>query len=413
VLSIQRFAFGLPIAAIIMLAWPICVSAEPPTPPADDDEASRLESELNETLSIADPPSAGSTGQGGSVKDVLKGLIPQMSFILDVAGAWYSEEPIRPGAHDPSRTGFTFQQLELHAESSVDHIFELQLNLVFAEFGVEVEEAYARTLGLPGGLQVRAGQMLTRFGRLNETHPHSWSFVDQPLVNGKFFGSEGSRGLGGEVSWLAPLPWFLEVSGAMTEAGGACCARSFFGGNDFEVEGIGDFVYTVTLDQFFPLDDDWSISWGLSGQFGPNATGQDNRTEIYGSDLYLRWRPVDSTSRTAVSVQIEGMFRTRQVPGDVLQDWGLYAQLVANLTPRWEIGGRYDWVSGVAGDPLDPAEDAARHRASVQVTFYPSHFSRIRLQGNHDRPLWEGSDNGWAVILGLEFLIGAHGGHAF
>ena len=59
-----------------------------------------------------------------------------------------------------------------------------------AEFGVEVEEAYLTTLALPANLQVRASQFLTRFGRLNSTHPHAWDFTDQPLVNGRFFGGE-------------------------------------------------------------------------------------------------------------------------------------------------------------------------------------------------------------------------------
>ena len=317
------------------------------------------------------------------------------------------------GAHDPNRTGFTFQQLELSLSSSVDHVFKLDANIVFAEFGVEVEEAVATTLGLPGGLQVRAGLFLTRFGRLNATHPHAWSFVDQPLVNGKFFGGEGSRGLGGELSWLAPLPWFFELTGSVNQANGECCARSFFGGDDLGVAGVEDLLYTVALKQFFDMSDDWSLQWGLSGQFGPNPTGQGNRSEIYGSDVYLRYRPVDSTNRFALSLTAEGMFRTRQVPGDVLQDWGMYSMLVANLTPEWEVGARYGYVSGVEDDYLDPQQNAERHRASLQVTYYPSHFSRVRLQGNYDRPEWDGQPEVWAAIVSLEFLIGAHGSHAF
>ena len=54
---------------------------------------------------------------------------------------------------------------------NVDHLFELRANLVFSAYGVEVEEAYGRTLALPGGLQLRAGQFLTRMGRLNAPTP--------------------------------------------------------------------------------------------------------------------------------------------------------------------------------------------------------------------------------------------------
>lgn len=157
---------------------------------------------------------------------------------------------------------------------------------------------------------------MTKFGRLNNTHPHSWSFLDQPLVNGKFFGGESSRGLGGELSWLSPLPWFVELIGSATMAAGECCARSFYGGQDPGVEGIDDLLYTTALKQFFPLGSEVSLLWGLSGQFGPNPTGLGNRTEIYGTDIFLRWRPVDSMNRMAVSLQAELMLRRRQIPRD-------------------------------------------------------------------------------------------------
>lgn len=389
-----------------MLAGQAAAVAPPPieeAKKAEELEAIELERELGATTALQPAPS----------KSVWAGLIPQMSFILDVAGAYYTSEPHDGGGHDPSGTGFTFQQLELHARSNVDHVFSLDINMVFSPFGVEVEEAVASTLGLPGGLQFRLGQFLTRFGRMNPTHPHAWAFVDQSLLRTTFFGSEGSRGLGGEASWLTGLPWYVELSAAMTEAGGECCARSFYGGADVEIDGVEDFLYTLALKQFFDLNDDWSLSFGLSAQFGPNASGRDSRTEIYGADLYLRFRPVASTARRAVSLAVESMFRTQQVPNDVRQDIGVHAELVADLTQQWQIGGRYEYLSGILDAPSTSVDDSERHRGSLQVTYFPSHFSRLRLQGNHDRSAAPGVDAIWAGILSVEFTIGAHGGHAF
>ena len=34
----------------------------------------------------------------------------------------------------------------------------------------------------PANLQLKGGQFFTEFGRQNPQHPHSWAFVDQPLV---------------------------------------------------------------------------------------------------------------------------------------------------------------------------------------------------------------------------------------
>lgn len=333
-----------------------------------------------------------------------------LAFILDVAGAWFSiDEPLQAGAHDPRRTGFNFQQLEMSVGASVDPFLRFDANLVFIPSGVEVEEAYATTLALPVDLQARAGQFLTPFGRLNTTHPHVWSFLDQPIVNGKFLGEEGSRGLGAELSWLSPLPWYAELTGSTTMATGA---RSFYGSSDLGVQGVDDLLYTTRLEQFFPLGDALSALWGISAQFGPNPTGPGNRTEIYGSDLYLRYRPLNSPNRSSYSLQIEAMYRSRQVPGDVLQDYGGYAMFVAHFTPRWEAGVRHELVTGVEDDPLDPEWTGARHRTSVQGTFYPSHFSRLRLQLGYDAPSWL-EEPVYSGMLGLEVLVGAHGSHEF
>ena len=349
----------------------------------------------------------------GDTATVVQKMMPDIALILDVAGAYFSEEEnLQLGGHDPSQTGFNLQQLEMSIGSSVDPYFRFDANLVFSQFGVEVEEAYATTLGVPGGLQFRAGQFLTRFGRLNNTHPHSWSFVDQPIVVGKFFGGEGNRELGVEGSWLAPLPWYVELVGSAHNPFGESTMRSYYGSAQEKIRQPDDLVYTAALKQFFALTDDWSLFWGLSAQFGPNTTGPGNRSEIYATDLYLRWRPIASARRTAVSLQAEGMFRTRQVPNDVLQDWGGYAQLVWTISPRWETGVRCEYVTGVEDDYLDPDWTEPRERTALQVTFYPSHFSRIRLQGARDDARWL-DDPIWTAFLALELVVGAHGAHTY
>jgi hypothetical protein len=297
--------------------------------------------------------------------------------------------------------------------ASVDPYFRFDANLVFSQFGVEVEEAYATTLGVPGGLQFRVGQFLTRFGRQNSTHPHSWHFVDQPIVLGKFFGGEGNRGLGGEVSWLMPLPWYAELVASVNEAEGECCMRSYFGGNRPDIGGLGDFVYTLALKQFFPFGEDWGLKWGITAQLGPTNTGNLNRAEIYGTDLYLRYKPTDSANQTSVSMTAELLHRRRQVPGDVLTDTGGYGQIVWRINKRWETGARYEFVTGIEDDPLDPEWSEFRDRSSIQGTFYPSHFSRIRVQGGLDRRTWQDDAFGWSATLNLEFLIGAHGAHDY
>lgn len=385
---------------------------------ASEPTAEELE-ELRRALGEdAGPPKPGASGapaaNGSTPPRVSAGSMnPEMSLIFDAALGWFSsDEPAQLGAHDPNKTGFTFQQLELHAFANVDPFFRFDANLVFSQFGVEVEEAYATTLGLPGQLQVRAGQFLTRFGRKNATHPHSWSFLDQPLVLGKFFGGESGRGLGIELSWLVPVSWYLEVVGSMNDAAGECCARSMLGGRDLGVNGIEDFVYSLMVKQFWDLGRDWGLNLGLSVQTGPNASGLGNRTLIGGLDLYLRWRPRASAGRTSVDLTVEVMARARELPGRNARDVGGFAELRWLIDQEWAVALRHEAVSGLQDDPLDPEWTETRQRSAVVLDFYPSHFSRLRLQLGADDKGWE-DEVGLMALLGLEVVVGAHGSHGY
>ncbi|HEY0094635.1 MAG TPA: zinc-regulated TonB-dependent outer membrane receptor [Archangium sp.] len=343
-----------------------------------------------------------------------------LAFILDVAAAAFTtKEPLQTGGHDPTANGFNLQQLELSINTAVDPYFRFDGNIVFSQFGVEIEEAYATTTNLPGNLQVRGGQFLTRFGRINPTHPHSWEFVDQPFAIGRVFGGEGNRGLGVEASWLTPLPWYMEVLGSVTDATGVSTARSFLGDDLGGVTSPFDFQFTGAVKQFFPLGDDLSLLWGLSAADGPNPTGYRNRTDVFGTDVYLKYRPLRGGSFTTVALQAEVLYRRRQIPEDVLWDVNGYGQLSWRFAQRWGTAARYELgtpartlAGRLAEDPLDPEWTANRQRISANVSFYPTEFSRLRLQGATDLVGWRDRPD-YSVFLALEVVVGAHGAHAF
>jgi hypothetical protein len=253
---------------------------------------------------------------------------------------------------------------------------------------------------------------------MNATHPHSWDFADQPFVFTRMFGAEGLRGLGAEASILLPVSWHAELSGSVMEAAGEDTARSFYGADDLGVGSLRDLLYTTALKQFFPLSDRWSLLVGVSGAFGPNPTGRDNHTDVYGVDIYLKYRPIDEPEPTVVSLQAEALYRRRQVPDDLLSDYGGFAQVLWRFAPRWATAARYEYGSpaynlngAVAIDPLDPEWTRFRHRVSGDLSFYPTEFSRLRLQVDRDLPRFRNSV--WEGFLAAEVLIGAHGAHAF
>jgi hypothetical protein len=343
-----------------------------------------------------------------------------LSFVMDAAlAAFTAEEPLQTGGHDPNTNGFNFQQLELSVRSVVDPYFRFDSYIVFALTGVEIEEVYVTTLDLPANLQVRAGQFLTRFGRINPTHPHSWDFADQTFAIGRVFGGEGNRGLGIETSWLSPLPWYVELVGSVTDASGEGTARSFLGGGGGSVVSPLDFQFTGVVKQFFPLSDDLSLLWGLSSAAGPNATGYRNYTNVFGTDLYLKYRPTTVASDTILSLQAELLYRRRQVPDDLLSDYNGYAQVLWRFSKRWATAARYEFGTAardqdgrIANDPLDPEWTDMRQRISASVTFWPTEFSRLRLQAATDRAGWR-DERDYSAFLTLEAVVGAHGAHSF
>jgi hypothetical protein len=386
--------------------------------PASDEELAEIEAALAEDAEATESDEADEDeDEENPVAAAIQSLNPDLSLVTDVALAWFSDEDraLQTGGHDPTVNGFNLQEVEMSLGASVDPYFRFDSHIVFGLFGVEVEEAYATTLDLPAGFQARAGQFLTRFGRINATHPHAWDFVDQPFAIGRVFGGEGNRGLGLEVSWLSPLPWYVELVVSASMADGEATARSFFGAQNLGVDDPSDFEYVGAIKQFWPLGDDWSLFVGLSGAFGPNPTGRHNRSDVYGADLYLKYRPIGEESTTVVSFQTEWIYRRRQILGDVIDDLSGYSQLFWRFAKEWAAAVRYE-LGTPAGEPgtdyLDPEWTENRHRATANVSFWPTEFSRFRLQGSIDFPLWL-DEPIYAGFFAAEFVIGAHGAHEF
>lgn len=338
---------------------------------------------------------------------------------------------LEPGGHDPKQRGFTVQNLEAVFDGAVDPYFRGQANVVLqilpdGSTQVELEEAYATTTSLPHGLQVKAGQFFTEFGRLNPTHPHAWDFVDQPLVSGRFLGEDGLRSTGVRASWLVPTPFYSELFLAVQNSQGDTLHsfRSVPGESIFgrqvqarAVAGAGDLLFTPRYTAAFDIGDTQTLLLGASAALGPNGTGPGARTSIYGVDGFWKWKsPRALGGFPFVKVQAELMQRqlTAAASGDLprahFRDWGGYAQVNWGYKPGWVAGLRADNVGGDEGFPTDPAL-APRWRLSPVWTWFPTEYSKLRLQYNFDHGRLFGREQ--SLWLQLEFLLGAHAAHKF
>lgn len=321
-----------------------------------------------------------------------KKLLPDVSAIGSFAGAYFSQEPQGETGHDPARTGFTLQEIELAVQSVVDPYFRADIFLAFHEEEVEIEEAYLTSLVDLQGFQFRAGQFLLPFGRQNSKHIEQWDFVNTPLINRYFLGVENLNEIGVELSYLFPTPFFLQ---AQTTVSNGDNEASFNGGQS------EDMLYQGRLSASVDLPHDVTLLWGGSAAFGWNDSAPGNSTQLYGGDLLVKWK---GRNYRGLTWQSEYLIRHMEL-GGAASDGGLYSYMDYRFLKRWHAGVRVDAV-GFPGETLNN-----EWRLGPIVTFTPTEFSRLRLQYDYDKP--DGQEAVHAVALQLQFNIGPHGAHAF
>src|SRR5213593_3499866 len=394
------------------------------------------------------PETISSTGAGASLTQpiTIGGGKNYMNISLDglFALAYSSARDlsnIERGDHDPQQRGFNARNIELAFDGAVDPYFEGFANIVFKldndnQTDVEVEEAFMQTTSLPFNLQLKAGQFFAAFGRLNPTHPHTWDFVDTPLVNGLFLGPDGLRGVGAQTSWTLPLPWYSQLIFASQNGRGSTGFSFRNPGDDGmffdrittdrEARGLQDFVWIPRWENSVDLSPTQVVLAGVSGAFGSNETGANSRTQIYGADFLYKWKSSHAEGGFPfVKWQTEFMYRRFQAGrgadesfpvAETFHDWGMYSQVLCGFKKGWVAGIRGDYVDMQNSQFTDDLDRQSRWRISANLTWYPTEFSKIRLQYNQDfleKNFFLSARQVESIFLQWEFILGAHGAHKF
>ncbi|MDX1564619.1 MAG: hypothetical protein R3236_04390 [Phycisphaeraceae bacterium] len=355
-------------------------------------------------------------------------------------------QQLQGGSHDPNRRGFTLQQVALEISGQIGESFRAKAHTVFfidpeGETGVELEEAFVQTTALPDGFQAEGGFFLTEFGQINPTHPHDWTWLDQPVAHSRIFGADGLRQAGLQLSRRTEHHrWHVGIQQASGET-----TQSFFANDelydpaeaDRSIGGLAfveqdprnfkDFIYSARWACHWQLDEKTVAELGASALYGPNASGPDGRTFIWGVDLKVQAEG-PGPGNTGWVWQTEWLMRDFKADPtnpnfitDDLEDWGLYTQLHGWLNEHWALGIRCERAggSGANSDPSAPGTPISRNtdpfradrwRLSPLLIWAPNDSSRIRLQYNRDDSEHL-SETVHTVWFGFEFALGGHEGH--
>lgn len=301
------------------------------------------------------------------------------------------------------KVDFYLNQLELQVSSVVDpyaradFMFSYSEDQTTGDFSTDLEIATLTSQSLPYQLQLTLGKFKPAFGKVNTLHPHTFSFVDFPMMTANYFSDEGMFMTGASLSWLVPNPYdfFQELT---LETGRAATNASFARGEN------GQLLYVGHLKNFFDLSDNSTFELGFSGANGPNQFGFSSA--FGGIDLTYKWKPVRFNVLHSFTWQSEVLFSDARLDAATKsQTHGLYSLAEYQFEQRWFVGVRYDY-SQYPGD-------GGRHDLgeTLLFRFQPDEFEILALEYQHVNRSYDRNSNG--VTLRIIFGIGTHAAHQY
>jgi hypothetical protein len=355
----------------------------------------------------------------------------QLLFDIGVAGDFVGNitqanvEKAGGGTFTGSENRFFPREIELSLFGQVDPYASAVVRIEAGEeerggeIGVNLAEAYFTLLTLPFGTQAKIGLMRNRYGYINEFHAHDRPWIDQPNVITNFFGPEGLREAGAELTLVPDLPFYLEA------------LVGIFNGDNEDAFGRGTLRHplaTGRLRTFFELGHENALQLGISVAAG--QTLESNRSTILGWDVRYKYHP-EGWLHPLVTFTSEGLhsFRKVDVPVDLDGDGGIdqidkrqrnhngmYAGLEVQPFRRWAGGARYDWSQYLANPGWEWAIEP-------YITFWPSEFLRFRVAYKHTdrsaqtRDAFNLNDSSARTVdeflFQATFILGAHPAHPF
>jgi hypothetical protein len=362
----------------------------PPAPPSVVDQ-DVLRERIREELALSIQPQLAAAN-----KTFPSQFNPAIGFIVDTVFSNSRQ----------NKSNFEFRSGELGISASVDPFARAYAIINGTPDGVQVEEAAIVTTSLPWNLTVKGGRFFADFGRLSKFHDHDLPFVNRPIALDRFVGAE-SRSDGLEVSWLAPLPWYLTFTGGAYDKIGAANDRV----DNKLSRDMSEFTYLGRVATFFSLDDANSIDLGVSDAYTPEVRIENKRSRnLFGLDLTYRYTPLASAAYRGLIWGTEILWnRENRLAEAATQDtpavfryrnaFGGYSYVEARFSRRLHAGFLFEYVQ-------DLDSSSRRTKAySPYLTLWASEFQRLRLQYTRlEQPAPLNADDlfflQWTIVMG-------------
>jgi hypothetical protein len=343
------------------------------------------------------PPGAPLTPSGslpvyGGASAAAKVLNPDVSVIGDFIGA-AGRNTIKP-----------FPSLEMHEsevglQAIIDPYARGDIFFTFGEEGVGLEEGYITFTSLPGGFVAKVGKMRSSFGVVNTLHNHNLPWIDRPLVTDNLVGGEdGISDAGLSIHRILPAPKGIYLDAT---------AQVFRGdSSDVFTSSQRNNVSTVGhVRAYHDLSDSTNLDVGFSYARGHNDLGSAYRTELFGTDITWRWKPLKRAIYHSFLTRTELIWSRREQINNIQRPFGLYTSAEYRVNRRWTVGGRYDRSGRSREASLTDSG------FSTLLTYWPSEFSQIRGQYRYTKYAEGVGAN--EFLFQFLFVLGAHGAHPF
>lgn len=294
---------------------------------------------------------------------------------------------------------FELREIELDLRASIDPWADGVVIIAFEPHGphaaVDIEEGYVVIKKLPllddapWGLNIKIGRYLQPFGRFNQIHTHDLPQIDQPAPVQVFLNNHAFSRIGVSAEFFIPTPG---------DNNSLRLNLNLINGGGLQFHKIKDPRYPAGLARlawFWDLAPEHDLEVGSSAYLENNPEANVQPLQLYGADIYYKWRPYKQGEKRSFLVGTE-LFVANGVNGkNGYWPLGTFVWAQYQINQWFYPGVRYSYYQGVQ-------HDNPNHAVGAFLTYYTTEF--LRLRAGYE---WDNHEQN-KFLLEVNFVMGSH-----